>query len=96
MTQRGRTIVCIECSTVTDMHSRRLCRLCYKRRLRDGDLIDIPRVTRPYADTIEDLEFFRDNGIGVAEAMRRLGMSRGSLWSVCRRNDRLDLWKAIA
>lgn len=95
MSRPGRTITCSDCSTVTDQHSRGLCESCYKLRRHRGDLMDAPRVTRSYADTIEDLEFLCDQGVNEVEAARRLGIKRDSVWSVCRRTDRLDLWKAL-
>lgn len=94
MTRRGTTITC-PCGTVTNLHARGLCNTCWVRARNNGTLANHPRRTRPYTETIEDLEWFHQHGIDINEAARRLGMQRDSLRVACARSHRPELYQQL-
>jgi hypothetical protein len=51
---------------------------------------------RPVAETIEDLEFLDESGVGAIEAAERLGFATANaLYTWLRANDAMDLWHSM-
>lgn len=84
---------CLHCGFHNPMH-RGLCRNCYANpEIR----IDYPRIDgkRTKYDTVEDVEQFVEAGIGIAEAVSRIGIQRDSIRVSLQRAGRLDLYRRL-
>lgn len=64
---------------------RELCSACYAVARRAQALIDFERLTRPYAETLEEWSLLSEQGYTLAQAEERLGMSPRTLDRVIRR-----------
>lgn len=84
-----------QCSTcganLPRARGRGLCHRCYYRAEVEGRLDDFPRVTRPSADTVEELEFLPP--MTTRQAARELGYhTPQALYRALHRAGRTDLW----
>ena len=58
---------------------RSLCGTCRARHVRDGTLVDVPRITRTRDDMLDDWRLIGGPPLSHSEAARRLGVPTGTL-----------------
>lgn len=78
-THRGPATNCACCKRPGWHAARGLIDACYARHKAAGTLLNFPRRTRPAAETREEYEFLKQQGLSDTEVAARLGITRQAL-----------------
>lgn len=79
-TETTNLVLCADCGREAPHNARGLCRACYKRHERYGNLHRWPRlgVKREFIYRREDFNEMRSWGLSVREAAERLGVNHNT------------------
>jgi hypothetical protein len=83
-THRGPITNCVCCGRTGNRAGRGLVDACYARHKANGTLERYPRVNRARADTAEDYQFLRSQGLADVQIAARLGFNPKYLKSIVR------------
>lgn len=76
-------MTCLECGRPPRV--RGLCRACYQRHWRAGNLAGLPRANYARAELLAEHAHLAADGVSRPEVARRLGMTDGGLYQALRR-----------
>lgn len=73
---------CLHCNNEARIYARGLCYPCYRKAVKNDTLIDVPRKTRRYEDTISEVEWLWGAGESKEQISKALGMSLATMRTV--------------
>ncbi len=82
----GRRLVnCLSCKRDRNHEGRGLCDSCYRTHRLRGTIDQFPRQAKRVADTLEDCQFLRRQGLGEQDISGRLGVTVKRLRAIVRK-----------